>query len=1138
MTFYAKFCVLLLLAGLLPAQDFRAGLGGIVRDSQGAIVPQASIEAINLKTNETVRTTTNSSGYYALPVLPIGTYRVTASASGFKKALRDNLELRVGEQVQQDFQLDLGAVTEQVTITAESELLQASPMDKGEVMGEESVRDLPSVGRNPFLVGVTAPGVQYDAGLGQLSRAVRPFDAGSNVAESMSVNGGRTGASDLLLDGMPNTGTESTNAANMGFVPTPDATAEFRIQTSNYDAQYGRTSGGTISVSLKAGTNKFHGIIYEYLRNDVLAANTFDSNRLGVPRSAFKWNQPGFELDGPVVIPHLYNGRDRTFFMYSYEIVRDKLPFPQTQSVPMAEAVKGNFNTTLQSNGQPVLIYDPLTTVETTANNYTRQLFPGNVIPSNRFNPVGAKIASFIPAPNQAGQANNFIATPNARQDAYDAHVFRLDQIVNEKHRFFSRFVRGNRTEQNSTNGWPKVASPQYNGTRGNQAGNFDLTSLIASNTVLTSRVGYFRHFYGHLTFTSGYDPTQLGFPASLLTQLPAFFPTITMTNYTSFGMVSSGDIYSFSSNWTWAEVVNKVINRHSLKFGGELRSIQVDLNSPKTNFGSYAFTPTFTQANPLAASAANGNAMASLLLGLPNSGSAPINAAPAYGYRYYGLFVHDDWRLSPTITLSAGARWDYESPVTERNNQENAGFDPTAPSPLQIPGMNLTGGLLFTSKDQHRPYQRDLNNFQPRVGIAWRPTSKTVVRGGYGLSYLATFTPSYNQGFSTATPYVATNGGVLLSGNTLSNPYPSGILTPTGSALGLSTFLGQSINFVDRQRVIPYVHQFSIGVQHELGWRTVIEASYVGSRSRSLDVSQQIDDVSLPQLLQYGAALTGSQPNPFANKLPGTNLNGATTTLQQLLRPYPQFTGVTEYNIPVGQSWYNALQVRVNKRLTKGLSFLAAYTHSRWLEAVQYLNNQDPITQTPARTLAATDTPHRLTISGNWELPVFSRTHGIAGIFLKGWQANGIYVVQTGFPLATPSGYYSSGVDPSLDNPTLARYFNTCTLTVSGVRTNCASASEPVAFIQQPTMTLRTLSVRFPSIRPPRVPSLDVSMFKAFQLRDQLRLQFRAEAFNALNAPQFGNPSTSLGSNTAGVYTLNQVNDPRNLQLALKLVW
>lgn len=412
------------------------------------------------------------------------------------------------------------------------------------------------------------------------------------------------------------------------------------------------------------------------------------------------------------------------------------------------------------------------------------------------------------------------------------------------------------------------------------------------------------------------------------------------------------------------------------------------------------------------------------------------------------------------------------------------------------------------------------------------------MVRAGYGLSYVATFTPAYTQGFSTSTPYVATNGGVVLSGNTLSNPYPEGILMPTGRSLGLSTFLGQAISFVSPDRVIPRVHQFSLGVQREVGWRTVVEATYVGSRSQAVDVSQQIDDVSMEDLLKYGATLTGSQPNPFAGKLPGTNLNGTTTTLQQLLRPYPQFTGITEARIPVGRAWYNSLQLRVSKRVSKGLNFRVGYTHAKWLEAVQYLNNQESISQTPPRTLASTDTPHRLTLNGNWEVPFFSHARGVLATMFKGWQANGVYVVQTGFPLAAPSGYYSSGIDPSLPNPTLTRYFNTCTLTTSGARTNCASPTEPPAFIQQRSMTLRTLSLRFPSLRPPRVPSVDVSVFKAFKLREGLRLQFRAEAFNATNSPQFGNPSTSLGSTTPGVYTLTQVNDPRNFQLALKLVW
>jgi len=1140
---------LLLLVGCLPAmaQEFRGEITGIVRDSLGGLVPGASIEATNLATNEVSKAVTNQSGYYALPMMPIGKYRVTAALAGFKKEIREGLELRVGDHVQQDFQLEVGGLSEQVTVRVETELLQTVASDRGQVVTEENVHDLPSVGRNPFLIAATAPGTMFDIGSNADSRSVRPFDAGNNVAESLSINGGRLGASDLLLDGVPDTGTETASAANMGFVPNPDATQEFRIQTSNYDAQYGRTAGGTVSVSLKSGTNQLHGTVYEYNRNDALAANTLDSNRIGAKKAEFKWNQPGFELDGPVVIPHLYNGRNKTFFMYSYEIIRDKIPSPLTTTVPMPDQLAGNFNTTLQSNGKPITIYDPLSTVATSSSTYTRTAFPNDSIPTSEMNPVAMKIASYIPLPNTGTpgtlsyQTNNLVIAPNARTDAYDAHIFRLDEMLSDKEHFFSRFVRGNRTEENPTNGFAvAAASPQYNDGRLSQDGNFDLTSTLTPTTVLTSRAAYFRHDLWIDLYSSGFDPTKLGFPSSLLTQLPPYFPSIQISGDYSFGAGRSyGNQLSYSSNWYWAEIVNKIVGRHSLKFGGEFRSILDNINSPTSSLGSFAFNATFTQANPLSASAANGNSVASFLLGYPNSGSAPVNAALAYGYHYYGAFAQDDWRIAKNLTLSMGLRWDYESPVTERNNQMNAGFDPAATSPLQVPGYNLTGGLLFTGPNNHMPYQRDLNNVQPRAGIAWTINSKTVMRAGYGLSYLATFTPAGNQGFSTSTPYVATQGGtVFLSGNSLSNPYPTGILMPTGNSLGLSTFLGQSISFVDRNRVIPKVQEFSLGVQRELGWRTVLEVSYVGSRSSSLDVSQQIDDVTLAQLLQYGATLTSSKTNPFAGLLPGTGINGATTTLQQLLRPYPQFTGITENNIPIGKSWYNAGTVGITKRISAGLSLQVSYTESKWMDATNYLNNQDLITTRPEATLNPQDTPQRLMVSGNWALPFFKSTHGVAGVLLKGWQTNGILLQEAGFPLGSPSGYYSSGVNPALADPTDARYFNTCVQTTTGLRQNCASSTEPVAWIQQPPDTIRTLSRYISSIRPPKITSLQFSMFKAFTLRENLRLQFRAEAFNALNSPQLGNPSTSMTSATAGLITPSQSNDPRAVQLALKLMF
>jgi hypothetical protein len=1135
----------------LGAQEFRARISGIVKDSQGAAVPRVPVEVQNISTSGINRATTNDSGEYAFPVLPIGSYRVTVTAPGFKKAVRDGLELRVGDQVQQDFTLEVGAVIEVVTVAVGTELLQTVATDKGQVVGLENVADLPSQARNPFLLGVVATGVMFDVGGGPLSRAARPFDAGNNVAESMSINGGATGSSDLLLDGVPNTGTEGSSAANMGFVPTPESVSEFKIASNNYDAQYGRTSGGTMTVSIKNGTNKLHGAVYWLNKNTVLTANTFDANRLGAPRAAYHENNPGFEFDGPLWLGKLYDGRNKTFFMYAYEIWRDSIPTPLTMTVPYPAAVQGNFNTTLQSNGQPITIYDPNTTTQSGTNTYTRQPFPGDIVPANRMNAVGAKIASYIPAPNIAGATNNLVSTPNSRNDKYDSHVLRIDQVINDKQRFFSRFVRGFRTETNGDYGWQHVAATgnSYSDGRLNQGGNADLTSVISPSTVLTSRLGYLRHDLWITLFASGFDPTTLGFPASLLQTLPAYFPTIAVSGYQGFGASrSGGNQFTDGATWSWSEVVNKTIRTHQVKFGGEFRSSLDNINSPTTNFGSYSFSAGWTQQNALTSNAAAGNSIASLLLGMPASGSAPINPAYAYGNRYYGAFVQDDWRITGKLTLSMGLRWDFESPITERNNQADGPFDLTATSPLQVvdplqPGLVLKGGITFTGPSNRLPYNRDNNNFQPRVGVAWHPWDKTVIRAGYGLSYFATYTPPIGSGFQISTPYVASpDGNINFSGSFLNNPYPQGILQPTGSKLGLSTFLGQSVTFVNPTRQIPRINEFSFSVQRELQFRSVLEVSYVGSHSEQMSVSQNLNAVNWAQLQQYGANaspnLTDSQPNPFAGLLPSTNLNGTTTTRQQLLLPYPQFTGLTESNLPVGKSWFNSLQVRWEKRVTHGLNMLVSYTFSKWLVANSYLNAQEGITATPDRTLNGTDTPNRIVISGNWQLPIFTHTKGVAGIFLHGWQVNGIFLRENGFPLAAPGGYWSSGINPALPNGDLTKFFNTCTQLTTGVLQNCTFNGQtlPVAFIQQYSNTARTLSGAFPTIRYPKVPNADLSLFKAVRVHERFDVQFRAEAFNATNSPQFNNPSTSLTSTSAGVVTLSQVNDSRNIQLSLRV--
>lgn len=1128
--------VLLLVAFLalglaVSAQEFRATINGTVTDPTGAVVPGVTIEIRNLATNAVITTQTNEAGIYVAPFVPPGRYTVVASKEGFKQAVRENIEVRVGDRLRLDFQLELGMLAEQVVVSAAAELLETSTAARGQVIDSRKVAEMPLLGRNPFMLAVLAPAVQYTPSLA--SRSNRPFDNGG--MDSFSIAGGRQFTNEFLLDGVPNTGTETTAPANLSFVPSPDATEEFKVQTNVYDAQYGRTGGGVINVSLRSGTNNFHGALYHYFRHDKLNANDFASNMQGVKKQAFRWNQPGLRFDGPVYLPKIYDGRNRTFFMYSWEKIKSSIPFPQTYTVPTREQRQGDFSKTVQANLQPIIIYDPATTRQV-GSNWVRDPFPGNRIPESRWDPVSKNIVKLIPEPNNFVDVrgfNNFIISPNPRTDEYDQHIIRIDQMLGSKHRFFARYVRNNRHETNSTAGYPLIASPWYNHWRINQGGSFDLTSTLSPTLVLNFRMGYIRHQFAVAHHADNYDPAELGFPKQLTAQLPRkSFPRITYTDYSTFGPNwGSGSVFSFSDQWSLTETVNKLVDRHSLKFGFEGRVKFDNQQNPASWFGVFSFTKAFTQRDPLRAEAAAGNAFASLLLGHPASGYVPIRPALALGSRYYALFLQDDWRVTNRLTLNLGVRWDYESPITERFDRQNRGFDVNAPSPLQIPGMDLKGRLLFTDSKNRLPFKRDLNNFQPRVGVAYQVGSRTVLRGGWGISYLPTFDTGQFNGFSIDTPYVASVDGGITPAGRWSNPYPDGIIRPPGRA---ATMLGLSFTYSWPERVIPYVHQYSFGIQRELPARILVDASYVGSRTLSLQTSKGINAVPADKLALRDALLQ-QVPNPFAGLLPGTAYNGATVPRRQLLRPFPQYDNITEATRTIGKSWYDSFQLRVEKRLSHGVHVLFSYTLSKTLEAVGYLNDQDPIGAL-AKVLTAFDTPHRAVLSGGWELPFGRNARGVAKQLIAGWQINWIAVFQAGLPIGTPSGAVSTGVNPKIDKPTSQRWFNTCTLTLAGVRQNCLSADEPVAWLVQDPYALRTLSTRFPNIRTSRPPLADFSIFKTFPLTEKVKLQMRAESFNLTNTPWFGAPNTTLGSANFGRVSPSQTNDPRNVQLSLRL--
>ncbi|HEY8460269.1 MAG TPA: TonB-dependent receptor [Blastocatellia bacterium] len=1128
------------------AQENRATIIGTVTDPHGNALPNATIKATNIDTNTTTATTSNESGIYTLPFLPVGKYRITVSANGLKTMARDGVELRVGDRIQLDFSMEVGDVTETVNVSSQAPLLETATASRGQVIDESKVRDLPLLGRNPFLLATLSSGVQIVNSQGSIS--FRPFDNGG--MDNISIGGGRQRTNEYLIDGAPNTGTENGGVGALSFVPSPDAVQEFRVQSNIYDAQFGRTGGGTVNVSLRSGTNALHGALYHYFRNDVLNANSFQNNAAGVKRAAFRWNQPGAVIDGPIRIPKVYDGRDRSFFMFSWEKIISSIPSPVTRTVPTLEQRNGDFRNTRQANGQPITIYDPLTTREdpNRPGQYIRDVIScngvQNVICPDRIDPVARKILEYIPLPNQPGNTQgffNFFNSPNARTDEYDQFAVRLDHNLSERHKLSGRWMRNNRHELRGLAGYPREASPFFAHSRKNVGAGMDLTSVLSPTLVSNFKVNFIRHEFTIEQYGDFFGITQLGFPAALANQLARqFFPGITMTDYDNLGGLGNGNgsRFTYSNATSFSETLNKTAGSHSLKFGGEIRVLRDNYNSPTSSFGTFAFTKSFTQRNPLAGDAASGNAFASFLLGYPASGFVPINPSFAYQHLYYGLFFQDDWRVSRKLTLNLGLRWDYESPTSERFNQLNAGFDRDAANPFQVPGMSLKGGLLFVSENDRLPFRRDLNNFGPRLGAAYQISDKTVFRGGYGVSYLPVFNPGTSNGFAVNTDYVASIDNGLTPANRLSNPYPAGILSPAGASLGLQTMLGRTFTFYDTNVRTPYVHQFSAGFQREIPWGMVVDVSYIGSRTRKLSTSQNINEVSAEDLARGAAFLNERVSNPFAGLLPGTALNGPEVARSQLLRPFPQFLGLTEDRRMIGRSWYNSLQARVEKRLSRGFHYLLSYTFSKNMEAVGYLNAQDPIGQL-ASVVTADHAPHRLMISGGYDLPFFKNSSGWLRNIAGGWKVNGIATMQSGLPVNTPGGVFLIG-DPRLPEgqQSRARWFNTCTLTVTGARQNCADANETPVFQIQPANTLRSHSVRFSNIRTSRPLQLDLSLFKSFTLKEGASLQFRAEAFNFTNTPWFGAPNLTASSAAFGVVTPSQINDQRNVQLALKLIF
>jgi hypothetical protein len=1166
-TGFRKFRMLAILAGLgilgltqlATAQENRGTITGVITDSGGAVLPAAKIEAKNLGTGVAYQSVTTDAGVYTIPLVQPGNYSVTASRDGFRSAINPNFEVRVSDRVQIDLQLSVGSVSQEVTVTTQQPLLETATATRATVLDTQEVQDLPLEGRTTTLLATLQTGVQYTNN--SPASSARPFDGA--LLDNFSVNGGRQGRNNSLLNGITNTTQElASSYSGVAFEAPPDAVSQVRVQTSEYNAQYGHTSGGIIDVNTKSGTNLFHGSAYWFVRNDALNANTYQNNASHIKRAPFKWNQPGLEVDGPFFIPHVYNGRDRTFWMFSWERIKDAIPNSQTATVPTLAELAGDFSRTTV-NGAPIKIYDPATCAAN-ATSCVRQQFTcngvANVICPNRINPVAQALAAYWPKPTPgAGNAdnqNNYVAFPNAQTDLYDVFTYQVDQKINQNNHLTVTYGQGDRTQRQGDVGIQEKASTGFYLTRNNRVAGVAWSSTLSPTTVLSVRYGFTRHKLEVNSFSGEFGTTGLaaaGFPASFVNQLPyPTFPNISFVGGTSYlnlgGSLGlfAGKQLNFSTDHSFSGALTKIVNRHSITAGGGFDTLLNDRHAFTSP--SFVFSPVFTQQNPNTASSTQGDPFADFLLGLPGqptgtpgatlAGSVPINVSPALENRYFYLFVQDDWRVNSRLTLNLGLRWDMETPPTERYNRINVGFDPNAPV-TNFPVTGLKGGVLFASSSNRAPFPKDYKDWQPRIGIAYKLNDKTVLRGGFAIFFLPSLgDQAFNNGFSTTNPFDQSDNGNITPANTLSNPYPQGLVQPTGSSLGTGTALGTAISVSSTSRPLPYVRQFSAGFQRQLPKNFVLDMSYVGSRTRRLETSVNIDSLSTANLALGASVLNAQVNNPFAGLLPGTSLNGAKTTQQQLLLPFPQFTGVTVNNLPYGYAWYNSLQARLEHRFSSGLFFQASLTYSKNMEAVSYLNPQDYFAGTTnlLRVVTADDAPYRLRMSGGYRVPRMHIENALLSGAVNGWQINTVVTVQSGIPVATPTGAFSTGLNPAIPDPTSKRYFNNCFITLTGaLSSQCTGGLQP-AWIQQPAFTLATARTRMSSVRTDLPPVVDLSFFKSIPIHERLQFQFRAEAFNLTNTAYFGVVSGSLTSATMGLGNPAQANDPRVYQLSARL--
>jgi hypothetical protein len=1159
---------LVLLSAPLFAQDFRATITGYVTDASGLAVADAKVRAVQADTSQVTEATTNREGYYTLPYLVPATYEVEVIAKGFKKFRREGVELLVAQKVDLDFKLEVGAISSQITVTEEVEALQTADASGGLNFDSTMAGELPLNGRQIYMLMDNTPGVlftQEQFGSSGFS-GTRGWDSNGSYV----MNGGVQGTNSFSLNGAPVSLTGSWQVA-----PNADAVQEFKVMVNTYDAAIGRTGGGSVNTTIKAGGNRTTGTLFNYMRNSILDANYTQNNQVGAPRGKHITNQFGGTLGTKL-------RKNREFIFLSFEGFRERVPFPVVASVPPLDLRDGQ-----HFSQYKMVIYDPQTghpcvskvdVTGTCSSTFIRSPFPGNVIPENRISPIGRKILSYYPAPNIAGLTSNFVYSNSTGRYRYDQPMVRWDRNIGDRDKVNAIVTFQHGQEYRNSTGVPgPAASGNINSQRTNVNFIASWTRILTPTAILDLRAsfGRFTSFFPDADTASGITAKDLGMTGAIHapTSTTDFPPRILIDQFADlFGNGSSNgaNLYTWTTDNQWNVVPTVTMTRgtRTIKFGADLVYAMRGSGSIGQANGQLRFTRYATQQYPLTTGASTvGSGVADVLLGMPGTGFVDWNDTYYRTWPYYGFFVQEDWKVRRNLTLNLGLRYDVQVPFVERWNRVNNGFDETAKNPLSdrilavwaankaaydaknptfpypaVPAALLGGKTFIQPGDSRRTYLTDWQNIQPRIGIAWQFARSSVIRTGFGIFHRTATQGNLTDGFSQQTGYTRSLDGDMTpaAGPTgpysLQNPFPDGLVHPSGRDLGLLTNVGNAVSYDGRQRVIPRTFQYSFGLQRMMPWSMKLDVSYVGSITNHDTITYNEGYVPMNIFLKGQATnsfLDGTVPNPFYGILPANTTFGASANIaaRELYRFMPLFNGVTNNTNPWGRYRYDALQLSVNKRFSGNrarggaLTMVFAYTFSKNMQSANILNNWN-LSEGPVHELVSYDKPQSLSYTGVWDLPFGKGRHFLTATnryldkFIGGWTINWIYRYTSGIPVAGIDAVNYCSEKFLIPNQTHDQWFY----------------NDPTCYRARANYTLRAAPDRYDWLRQMDNSSVNLAGAKSFTVTERWRFDLRAEAFNLFNHPLYGAPDTTRTDARFGMLPVGQQNFPRLIQVSAKL--